>query len=125
MLKTHRKNCSSKKLLRTDVYGSEIESIANKNLPIYDILTHYYKDKDPVKSDLYFKKADELDEATNNSAFQTRIILKVGFEKFIKLANEAFENGTLDLGIAYNFFCYEYRNHPKLRTIAEKVQKGK
>ena len=62
----------------------EIESIGNKTRPIYDILMHYYKDRDPAKSESYYELAEELDKLTDNSSFQPRIILKVEFEKFIE-----------------------------------------
>ena len=103
----------------------EIESIGNKTRPIYDILIHYYKDRDSAKSNSYYELAEELDKLTGNSGFQPRIILKVEFDKFIELATEAFENGNAENNLEYNFFCSEHRDHPKMKALAARIKKGK
>ena len=103
----------------------EIEGIADKNQAIYSILIHYYKDKDPAKSDAYYERADELVNLTGNSTFQTRMILKVELDEFIRLANKAFDNGNLDFGIEFDMFCIDYMDHPKMKALDEKLKKGK
>ena len=103
----------------------EIEGIANKNQPIYNILIHYYKDKDTAKSNAYYERADELDKLTGNSNFRERMIVKVELDEFIRLANEALDNEGLDFGIVTSFFCSEYKDHPKMKALAERIKKGK
>ena len=103
----------------------ELEGIANKNQPIFNILIHYYKDKNPAKSDTYYERAEELDKLTGNSNFRERLIVKVEFDEFIRLANEAFDKVGLDFGIVTNFFCSEYRDHPKMKALDERIKKGK
>jgi tetratricopeptide (TPR) repeat protein len=103
----------------------EIEGIANKNQAIYDVLIHYYKDTDPAKSDMFYKKADELDKTTNDTRLKHRIVLKVGIDKFLELANDAFEKGRLTNGFGNSFFIYEYKDHPGFKVLVEKVRKGR
>ncbi len=103
----------------------EIKGIANKNQAIYDVLIHYYKDTDPAKSDMFYKKADELDKTTNDTRLKHRIVLKVGIDKFLELANDAFEKGRLTNGFGNSFFIYEYKDHPGFKVLVEKVRKGR
>ena len=103
----------------------ELEGITTKDQPIYNILIHYYKDKDPAKSDTYYERAYELDKLTGNSTFQTRVILKVEFDEFIRLANQAFDNGSMDFGIEFDIFCIEFKDNPKMKALAERIKKGK
>ena len=103
----------------------ELEGIKTKDQPINNILIHYYKDKDPAKSDTYYERAYELDKLTGNSTFQTRVILKVEFDEFIRLANQAFDNGNIDFGIEFDIFCIEFKDNPKMKALAERIKKGK
>ena len=103
----------------------ELEGIKTKDQPINNILIHYYKDKDPAKSDTYYERAYELDKLTSNSTFQTRVILKVEFDEFIRLANQAFDNGSIDFGIEFDIFCIEFKDNPKMKALAERIKKGK
>jgi TolB-like protein/Flp pilus assembly protein TadD len=103
----------------------EIEGIGNKNQPIYNVLIHYYKDTDPAKSDMFYKKADELDKTTNDTRLKDRIVVKVGIDKFLELANDAFEKGRLTNDFGNMFFFYEYRDYPEFKVLVEKVRKGK
>ena len=103
----------------------ELEGIKTKDQPINNILIHYYKDKDPSKSDTYYERAYELDKLTGNSTFQTRVILKVEFDEFIRLANQAFDNGNIDFGIEFDIFCIEFKDNPKMKALAERIKKGK
>jgi hypothetical protein len=103
----------------------EIEGIANKNQPIYDVLIHYYKNTDPAKSDMFYEKADELDKTTNDTRLKDRIVLKVGIDKFLELANDAFEKGRLTNGVGSRLFFHKYKDHPGYKVLVEKVRKGK
>ena len=89
------------------------------------MLIHHYRDIDPAKVKMYFEKADELDNTTNNTKLQDRVVLQVGIDKFLELANEAYENGRLNNGFGSMFFYNEHREHPEFKTLVEKVQKGK
>ena len=63
--------------------------------------------------------------ANLGSNFRERLIVKVEFDEFIRLANEAFDKVGLDFGIVTNFFCSEYRDHPKMKALDERIKKGK
>jgi hypothetical protein len=89
------------------------------------VLIHYYKDTDPAKSDMFYKKADELDKTTNDTRLKDRIVVKVGIDKFLELANDAFEKGRLTNDFGNMFFFYEYRDYPEFKVLVEKVRKGK
>ena len=103
----------------------EIENIADKDQPIYDVLIHYYKDIDLAKFEMYYEKADEFDETTNDTRLKYRIVLKVGIEKFLELANDAYDKGKLANNFGNMFFFNKHREHPGFIALVEKVQKGK
>ena len=53
------------------------------------------------------------------------MILKVEFDEFIRLANQAFDNGSMDFGIEFDIFCIEFKDNPKMKALAERIKKGK
>ncbi|SVB69605.1 uncharacterized protein METZ01_LOCUS222459 [marine metagenome] len=103
----------------------EIKEIPNKNSPIYAVLIDYYKDRDPKKSDEYYELADKYDETVNNTALQDRIIVKVGFDEFMELAEKAYESNTLPFNFENNLFVRDYKGNPKYKAFVEKIRKGK
>jgi TolB-like protein len=103
----------------------EIEEIPNKDSAIFGILIHYYKDRDPNKSDLYYKLASKYDETVNNTALQDRLLMKIGFDEFMELADKAFEDNTLPFNFETHLFISDYTNNPKYKSFVEKIRKGK
>ena len=103
----------------------EIQEISNKNSPIYSILIYHYQDIDPKKSDEYYDLADKYDESVSNTALDARLIIKVGFNEFMKLAEEAYENNTLPFNFELNLFVMDYKDNPKYKAFVEKIRKGK
>jgi len=103
----------------------EIQEISNKNSPIYSVLIHHYQEIDPKKSDEYYDLADKYDESVSNTALDARLITKVGFNEFMKLAEEAYENNTLPFNFELNLFVMDYKDNPKYKAFVEKIRKGK
>ena len=104
----------------------EVEVIVNKTEPIYNILIHYYhKEKDQNKVDLYYKQADELDKLSGNRYLPARKIVKLKFDKFMSLAEEAYRNNTIDFGFEYSIFMIDHLDNPKFKTLVSKKQRGK
>ena len=103
----------------------EIEEIPNKDSAIFGILIHYYKDRDPNKSDLYYKLASKYDETVNNTALQDRLLMKIGFDEFMELADKAFEDNTLPFNFETHLFISDYTNNTKYKSFVEKIRKGK
>ena len=103
----------------------EIQEISNKNSPIYSVLIHHYQEIDPKKSDEYYDLADKYDESVSNTALDARLITKVGFNEFLKLAEEAYENNTLPFNFELNLFVMDYKDNPKYKAFVEKIRKGK
>ena len=104
----------------------EIEVIVNKTEPIYNILIHHYhKEKDQNKVNLYYKQADELDKLSGNRYLNERKIVKLKFDKFMSLAEEAYRNNTIDFGFEYSIFMIDHLDNPKFKAFVNKKQKGK
>jgi len=103
----------------------EVEAIPNKNSPIYGILLHYYKDRDISKFEEYANLADEYAKTVNSTALQDRLIAKIGFDKFMEQAEEAFENNTLPFNFETLLFIWDHRDTPKYKAFVEKIRKGK
>jgi len=110
---------------KIDALIDEIEKIANKNTPIFSILIHYYEDRDSKKSDEYYELAKQYDETVNNTALNDRIILKIGFDEFMELAEQAFEDNTLPFNFETHIFIEHYKDNPKFKAFVEKIRKGK
>ena len=104
---------------------SEIEGKINKNAIILNILIHYYHKRDSEKYKSYLNQANELDKLSGNSYLQNRVILEVGIDRFIEMAEHAYKNNTFSYGIPTDIFMFEYRNHPKFVAFVEKIRKGK
>ena len=103
----------------------EIENIPNKNTAIFNILIHYYKERDPKKSDEYYELANQYDETVDNTALRDRILLKIGFDEFMELAEQAFENNTLPFNFETHLFIKKYKYNTKFKAFVEKIRKGK
>ena len=103
----------------------EVEAIPNKDSAIYSILLHYFKDRNPEKYNEYSKLADEYAKTVNSTALQDRLIAKIGFDEFMKLAEEAFENNTLPFNFETLLFIWDHRDTPKYKAFVEKIRKGK
>ena len=103
----------------------EIENIPNKNTAIFNILIHYYKERDPKKYDKYYELANQYDETVDNTALRDRILLKIGFDEFMELAENAFENNTLPFNFETHLFIKEYKYNSKFKSFVEKIRKGK
>jgi hypothetical protein len=69
--------------------------------------------------------ADKYDESVSNTALDARLITKVGFNEFLKLAEEAYENNTLPFNFELNLFVMDYKDNPKYKAFVEKIRKGK
>ena len=104
---------------------SEIEGIIDKNQVVYNILIHYYHEKDSKKYESYLNKANELDKFSGNRYLQNKVVLEVGIDRFIEMAEKAYNNNTFFYGIATDMFLFEYRDHPKFVAFVEKIRKGK
>ena len=104
---------------------SEIEGIIDKNQVVYNILIHYYHEKDSKKYESYLNKANELDKFSGNRYLQNKVVLEVGIDRFIEMAEKAYNNNTFFYGIATDMFMFEYRDHPKFVAFVEKIRKGK
>jgi len=103
----------------------EIQNIPNKNTAIFNILIHYYKERDPKKSDEYYELANQYDETVDNTAIRDRILLKIGFDEFMELAEQAFENNTLPFNFETHLFIKKNKYNPKFKAFVEKIRKGK
>jgi len=103
----------------------EIENIPNKNTAIFNILIHYYKERDPKKYDKYYELANQYDETVDNTALRDRILLKIGFDEFMELAENAFENNTLPFNFETHLFIKKYKYNSKFKSFVEKIRKGK
>ncbi len=104
---------------------SEIEGIIDKNQVVYNILIHYYHEKDSKKYKSYLNKANELDKFSGNRYLQNKVVLEVGIDRFIEMAEKAYNKNTFFYGIATDMFMFEYRDHPKFVAFVEKIRKGK
>ena len=104
---------------------SEIEGIIDKNQVVYNILIHYYHEKDSKKYESYLNKANELDKFSGNRYLQNKVVLEVGIDRFIEMAEKAYDNNTFFYGIATDMFMFEYRDHPMFVAFVEKIRKGK
>ena len=103
----------------------EIEEMPNKNSSKFGILVHYHRDIDQKKSDEYYELADKYDKTVNNTALQDRLLVKIGFDDYMKLAEEAYENNTLPFNFEHTLFIKEHRDNPKYKAFVEKIRKGK
>jgi len=110
---------------KIDAMIREVEEIPNKDSPIFTMLIHYYKDRDSGKFNKYSKLADEYAKTVNSTALQDRLIAKVGFDEFMKLAEEAFKNNTLPFNFETLLFIWDHRDTPKYKAFVEKIRKGK
>ena len=110
---------------KIDAMIREVEEIPNKDTPIFTMLIHYYKDRDSGKFNKYSKLADEYAKTVNSTALQDRLIAKVGFDEFMKLAEEAFKNNTLPFNFETLLFIWDHRDTPKYKAFVEKIRKGK
>jgi hypothetical protein len=61
----------------------------------------------------------------NSTTLDSRLIYKIGFDEFMKLAEEAYEKNTLHFNFENGFFLSEYKNNPKLISFLKKIRKGK
>jgi TolB-like protein len=104
---------------------NEIEGITNKNQPIYGVLIHYYGVKDSAKSKEYYELADAYSKTVNNTVLDDRLIVKVGFDEFMKLASDAFENNNLHFNFQSGLFIQEHKKDSKYIKFVEKIRKGK
>ncbi len=118
-LLSNTKNSEVKNLIQ------EVEGILHKTEIIYDILIHYYKDRDPDKANLYYEQADDHDKLSGNRYFDNRKIVKLKFDEFMVLAEEAYKKNTIDYGFEYNIFLISHRENPKFKAFVNKKQKGK
>ena len=103
----------------------EIEEMPNKNSSKFGILVHYHRDRDQKKSDEYYELADKYDKTVNNTALQDRLLVKIGFDDYMILAEEAYENNTLPFNFEHTLFIKEHRDNPKYKAFVEKIRKGK
>jgi serine/threonine-protein kinase len=103
----------------------EIEEMPNKNSSKFGILVHYHRDIDQKKSDEYYELADKYDKRVNNTALQDRLLVKIGFDDYMILAEEAYENNTLPFNFEYTLFIKEHRDNPKYKAFVKKIRKGK
>ena len=103
----------------------EIEEMPNKNSSKFGILVHYHRNRDQKKSDEYYELADKYDKTVNNTALQDRLLVKIGFDDFMILAEEAYENNTLPFNFEHTLFIKEHRDNPKYKAFVEKIRKGK
>ena len=103
----------------------EIKGIPNKNSPIYSVLLHYYKERDTKKMEEYYKLAIDYNDTVNNTALQDSLLVKIGFDDYMELAESAYANNTLPFNFELNLFMREYRDQPKYKAFVEKIRKGK
>ena len=103
----------------------EIKGIPNKNSPIYSVLLHYYKERDTKKMEEYYKLAIDYNDTVNNTALQDSLLVKIGFDDYMELAETAYSNNTLPFNFELNLFMREYRDQPKYKAFVEKIRKGK
>ena len=104
----------------------EVELIVNKTEQIYNILIHYYhKEKDQNKVDLYYKQADEYDKILGTRYLPNRKIVKLKFDEFMSLAEEAYRTNTIDYGFENSIFMINHLDNPKFKTFVSKKQRGK
>ena len=83
------------------------------------------KEKDQNKVDLYYKQADELDKLSGNRYLPARKIVKLKFDEFMSLAEEAYRTNTIDYGFEYSIFMINHLDNPKFKTFVSKKQRGK
>jgi len=69
--------------------------------------------------------ADKYDKTVNNTALQDRLLVKIGFDDYMILAEEAYENNTLPFNFEHTLFIKEHRDNPKYKAFVEKIRKGK
>ena len=94
-------------------------------LPYSIGVLHAYFMHNSKKYESYLNKANELDKFSGNRYLQNKVVLEVGIDRFIEMAEKAYNNNTLFYGIATDMFLFEYRDHPKFVAFVEKIRKGK
>ncbi len=103
----------------------EVEKIVDKNAGIYNVLIHYYNNKDSDKYKIYLKQANDLDNLSGNRLLRNRLVLEVGIDDFMRLAKEALDSNMLDFGFETDIFMSEHKDLPEFRAFVKMIQKGK
>ena len=103
-----------------------VKEIDSPNIPIYGILTHYYKNRDETR---YAKTLSEWKEfvATKGADRMPRYLLyEKGIDEYIKMADERYSNGKhLHFDFSHAILYYEHRDNPNYKDFVEKISKGK
>jgi len=103
-----------------------VKEIDSPNIPIYAILTHYYKNRDETR---YAKTLSEWKEfvATKGADRMPRYLLyEKGIDEYIKMADERYTNGKhLHFDFSHAILYYEHRDNPNYKDFVEKISKGK
>ena len=73
----------------------------------------------------YYKLAIDYNDTVNNTALQDSLLVKIGFDDYMELAETAYANNTLPFNFELNLFMREYRDQPKYKAFVEKIRKGK
>jgi hypothetical protein len=106
----------------------EIETYINKNRHIYNILVHYYKDKDVEKFDEYSAKLKSYLIATKWRYLEQSKILYIGFDAFMDQAEKAYATKTLMYGFgnaSTYYFLDEYKDIPRYKDLVERFREGR
>jgi len=106
----------------------EIETYINKNRHIYNILVHYYKDKDVEKFDEYSAKLKSYLIATKWRYLEQSKISYIGFDAFMDQAEKAYETKTLMYGfgnVSTYYFLDEHKDNPRYKALVEKFREGR
>ena len=106
----------------------EIETYINKNRQIYNILVHYYKDKDDEKFNEYSAKLKSYLNTTKWRYLEQSKILYIGFDAFMEQAEKAYTMKTLMYGFGTVSSCYfldEHKDNPRYKALVEKFREGR
>ena len=106
----------------------EIETYINKNRQIYNILVHYYKDKDDEKFNEYSAKLKSYLNTTKWRYLEQSKILYIGFDAFMEQAEKAYTMKTLMYGfgtVSTYYFLDEHKDNPRYKALVEKFREGR
>ena len=106
----------------------EIEAFINKNRQIYNILVHYYKDKDVKKSNEYLVKLKSYLEVTNSRSLEQYQILDDDFSGFMDRAEKAFETKKLPYAfgsLSTTYYLDAYNDNVRYKALVKKFREGR
>ena len=105
----------------------EVESFIDKNEQICSVLAHYYKDRDPVKSQEYVGKGRSYAGTAKGVQLDRFQLLDGDFIKYMDEAEKAFEVRKLQYAFgveSIEYFIGENKDNPRFKALVGKFRKG-